>query len=216
MKAEVIIPEQDIDVEMNEAVANSTTQDDVLTIQIIGGVGPQGPKGDTGDQGPQGNVGPQGPKGDTGETGPQGEIGPQGPKGDTGVQGPQGEVGPQGPQGDKGDKGDAYIITEDDKEDIAEQVRDMYDEVISGTAVTITGESNHRYLCGEVATISITPPATGIIDVIFTSGDSATVLTLPSTVKMPDWFDASSLETDTIYEINIADGVYGAVMTWES
>ena len=87
-------------------------------------------------------------------------------------------------------------------------------ENISGTVPEITGIANHRYMCGEVTTISITPPASGIIDVVFTSGTTAAVLTLPSTVKMPEWFDATELETERIYEINITDGVYGAVMSW--
>jgi hypothetical protein len=64
-----------------------------------GPIGPQGPKGDTGPQGPQGETGPQGLKGDTGPQGVQGETGPQGLKGDTGDRGLQGERGPQGPAG---------------------------------------------------------------------------------------------------------------------
>ena len=101
-----------------------------------------------------------------------------------------------------------------DPSDIAGAVREVFDEIVTGTAPVITGVGNHRYLCGEVATIDITPPATGTIDVIFTSGTTAAVLTLPSTVKMPDWFDATALETEKVYEINITDGVYGAVMSW--
>ena len=65
-----------------------------------------------------------------------------------------------------------------------------------------------------MTSLSFTPCVSGICDVRFTSGSTVTVLTLPNTVKMPDWFDATSLETNTIYEINILDGVYGAVMTW--
>ena len=79
-----------------------------------------GTYGDKGDQGPQGETGPQGPKGDTGEQGPQGEIGPegpQGPKGDTGEQGPQGIPGIQG---EKGDPGTNYILTNEDKAEIAQ------------------------------------------------------------------------------------------------
>ena len=87
-------------------------------------------------------------------------------------------------------------------------------ETVPGTAVTITGQQNTRYMCGEVTSISITPPAAGSIDVFFTSGSTVTVLTLPSTVKMPEWFDASALDTNTVYEILITDGVYGSVMTW--
>ena len=85
---------------------------------------------------------------------------------------------------------------------------------VSGQTPTITAEANTRYICGEVTSISFTPSSTGICDVQFTSGSTVTVLTLPNTVKMPEWFDASALETDTIYEINILDGVYGAVMSW--
>jgi hypothetical protein len=87
-------------------------------------------------------------------------------------------------------------------------------ETVSGANPVITGVANTRYICGEVSTISITPPASGIIDVIFTSGSSVAVLTVPNTVKWPSGFDPTSLETNTTYELNIMDGVYGAVMEW--
>lgn len=89
-------------------------------------------------------------------------------------------------------------------------------ETVSGTTPSIVCQPNVQYICGEVSTISITPPANGSCDVIFESGSTAAVLTLPNTVKMPAWFDESNLETDTIYEIVITNGVYGSVMTWES
>lgn len=85
---------------------------------------------------------------------------------------------------------------------------------VSGTTPAITAIENTRYVCGEVSTLSFTPPASGISIVRFTSGTTAAVLTLPSTVKFPEWFDATSLEADTIYEICITDGIYGAVMSW--
>lgn len=85
---------------------------------------------------------------------------------------------------------------------------------ISGTTPAITAVENTRYVCDEVSTLSFTPPANGISIVRFTSGTTAAVLTLPSTVKFPEWFDATSLEADTIYEICITDGIYGAVMSW--
>ena len=87
-------------------------------------------------------------------------------------------------------------------------------ETVSGTTPVITGQPNTVYKCGEVSTISITPPAQGTIDVYFTSGSTATTLTLANGVKMPAWFSTSALETNTIYEIMITDGVYGSVMTW--
>ena len=87
-------------------------------------------------------------------------------------------------------------------------------QTVSGTDISITGVANTRYICGEVSTISITPPQSGIIDVIFTSGSSVAVLTVPNTVKWPSGFDPTSLEANATYELNIMDGVYGAVMTW--
>lgn len=87
-------------------------------------------------------------------------------------------------------------------------------ETVSGTTPAITGVPNTTYQCGEVSTMSITPPANGTVSVIFTSGSTATTLTVPNTVKFPAWFDATSLDTDTIYEIMITNGVYGSVMTW--
>ena len=91
-------------------------------------------------------------------------------------------------------------------------------ETVSGTTPSITGEPNTRYMCGEVTSIAITAPATGTIDVVFTSGSTPAVLTVTPptgmTMKWPAWFDPTSLATNTTYEINIMDGVYGAVMAW--
>lgn len=84
---------------------------------------------------------------------------------------------------------------------------------VSGTAPTINAASNTQYLCGEVLSLNFTPSATGICDVIFTSGSTQTVLTMPATVKMPEWFE---VEANKIYEISITNGVYGAVMVWEN
>ena len=85
---------------------------------------------------------------------------------------------------------------------------------ISGTAPSIIAEENGRYVCGEVTSISITPCAQGICDIQFTSGSSVAVLTIPSTVIFPEWFDPATLETDTVYEISIVDGKYAAVGMW--
>lgn len=189
-----------------------------------GAPGAKGDKGDKGDTGDTGATGPQGPKGDTGETGPQG---PKGDPGETGPQGPQGETGPAGATGATGATGPAGADgrtpvkgvdywTAADKADI---VQDVVDEItksvtVSGTSPTITAQQNTRYVCGEVTSLSFMPCASGICDVRFTSGSAVTVLTIPSTVKFPDWFDPTSLDTNTVYEINVMDGVYGAVMTW--
>lgn len=84
---------------------------------------------------------------------------------------------------------------------------------VTGTEPVIAAEPNTCYICGEVSSITITPPSSGICDVTFTSGSTAAVLDVPSTVKFPTWFDATSLETNTIYEINISDE-RAVVMTW--
>ena len=87
-------------------------------------------------------------------------------------------------------------------------------EEITGTTATITGEANVRYVCGELTELTITPPSNGTMVVRFTSGTTPTVLSIPNTVKFPDWVDLSTLEASTTYEIMITDGVYGGVMTW--
>lgn len=86
---------------------------------------------------------------------------------------------------------------------------------VSGTTPTINAQAETRYVCGEVTSLTISSlPQRGIADIMFTSGSTPTVLTLPNTVIMPAWFDATSLDTNTTYEINIMDGVYGTVMQW--
>ena len=85
---------------------------------------------------------------------------------------------------------------------------------LSGTTPSITAEENGRYVCGEVTSISITPCAQGICDIQFTSGSTAAILTIPNTVIFPGWFDKTTLETNTVYEISIVDGIYAAVGTW--
>lgn len=121
----------------------------------------------------------------------------------------------------------ATYITENGNvyyENVPEEIRELFPNLSEGASVIIktitdtdpdiTGTDNTRYVCGVVDTISITPPETGIIDVIFESGDTPTVLTIPETVLFPAWFDATSLQSNTIYEFNILDGVYCTVTFW--
>ena len=89
-------------------------------------------------------------------------------------------------------------------------------ETVSGSTPTIAANANTLYICGEVSTLSFTPAASGISEVIFESGSTPTVLTVPGTVVWPSWFDPTSLEADTIYELSVADGVYGVVCTWQA
>ncbi len=91
---------------------------------------------------------------------------------------------------------------------------------ISGTTPSITGTAGTRYICGEVSTLSIVAPASGCIDVVFTSGSTPAVLTVSSAktgvtaIKWANGFDPSNLDADTTYEINILDGEYGVVGSW--
>ena len=87
------------------------------------------------------------------------------------------------------------------------------DVTVTGTTPSITGAANRRYLCGEVSSISITAPESGMIDVVFTSGSTPAVLTATG-ITFPDWFDSTTLETNTRYELNILDR-YGVVVTWQ-
>lgn len=120
-----------------------------------GPAGPQGPKGDTGatgakgDKGDTGATGPKGDKGDRGETGAQGpkgdtgETGATGPKGETGAQGAQGPKGDTGATGPKGDPGDDYVLTAQDKQDIAGLVEvPVTDVQINGTSILADGVAN--------------------------------------------------------------------------
>lgn len=92
---------------------------------------------------------------------------------------------------------------------------------VSGATPTITAIPGAAYNCigtGTVASpvavteLDFTPSASGICSVRFVSGTTATVLTLPSSVKMPDWWTGT--EANRTYEISIADGVYGVVTSW--
>lgn len=91
---------------------------------------------------------------------------------------------------------------------------------VSGSTPSITAKSGVRYICGEVSTLSITAPASGCIDVVFSSGSTATVLTVASAksgvsaIKWAGGFDPSSLDANTTYEINILDGEFGVVGKW--
>lgn len=93
-------------------------------------------------------------------------------------------------------------------------------ETVSGTTPSITAKAGVRYICGEVSTLTIVAPASGCIDVTFTSGSTPTVLTVSSAktgvtaIKWANGFDPTSLDANTTYEINILDGEYGVVGSW--
>jgi hypothetical protein len=80
----------------------------IVSLGVLGPVGPQGSTGATGAQGPKGDTGAtgaQGPQGNTGATGAQGQQGAQGNAGATGAQGSKGDTGSNGAQGPQGNTG---------------------------------------------------------------------------------------------------------------
>lgn len=91
-------------------------------------------------------------------------------------------------------------------------------ETVSGSTPSIVAKPGVQYICGEVSTIDITVPESGIIDVIFESGSTPAVLTVtPPTGKTMKWaggFDPTSLEANTVYEINIMNGNLGVAGAW--
>ena len=88
---------------------------------------------------------------------------------------------------------------------------------VTGSTPTITALPGVRYVCGECATLDITLPASGCIDVVFESGSTATTLTITPptgvTLKWANGFDPTALEANTVYEINIMDGL-GVAASW--
>jgi hypothetical protein len=108
----------------------------------------------------------------------------------------------------------AYQIDGENKQIMFPNSAALKTEVISDTDPEISGVDGTRYICGEVETISIIPPESGMIDVLFISGETAAELTLPEGVKFSTDFDPDNLEASTVYEISILDGVYGAVLSW--
>ena len=89
---------------------------------------------------------------------------------------------------------------------------------VEGSTPTIVCEDNHRYVCGEVLSLNISPCEKGICDVVFTSGSTPTVLTVTPptglTMQWANWFNPDALEADTMYEINVMNGKYGVVGIW--
>lgn len=93
-------------------------------------------------------------------------------------------------------------------------------ETVTGSTASITGVANHRYICGEVSELSIVAPESGIIDVLFTSGTTPTVLTVTSAktgvtdILWANDFDPTTIDASATYELNIMDGEYGVSCAW--
>lgn len=78
----------------------------------------------------------------------------------------------------------------------------------SDTSVTMT--AGNFYMFPEMATLAVTVPASGEVAFRFTSGATATTLTVTG-VTMPDDF---TVEANRVYEVNVFEG-YGVAVNWE-
>ena len=97
---------------------------------------------------------------------------------------------------------------------LSRQLSDKQDKTnyvtLSGTIITQTGVDNTVYLCGELAELTFTAPATGITVIRFTSGSTPTVITLNGITMPDDW--TGVCEANKRYDIGVlnGDGLYCA------
>lgn len=76
---------------------------------------------------------------------------------------------------------------------------------ITGTTPTITAQNNTNYACGELSTLTINDSTKNIsFSVDFTSGSTATVLTVPSGYKAPG--GDLTPEANQDYELSVRNG----------
>lgn len=83
---------------------------------------------------------------------------------------------------------------------------------LSSTSITLANAADNTiYECGELTSLTVTAIANpGEFSITFTSGSTATVLTVPNTMIMPDGF---AVEASTRYEINVKNG-YALAAGW--
>lgn len=125
-----------------------------------------------------------------GKPGPQGEQGPKGDKGDTGPRGPagpQGVQGVQGPAGLQGEPGSDYVLTDDDKQEIARLIGTQTVK----TALDAELKANTEYYIGTQTGVKLVYPQSGnagdSIYVNFTGASSGTSLTAKNCVGLADF-----------------------------
>ena len=110
------------------------------------------------------------------------------------------------------------VITEaklDHMEDGIEQA--SYIPQVTGSGTSVTLDPNKFYVFGEVAELDVsfaqgTAGQVNEYHFAFTSGSTATVLSLPVDVIMPDGF---TVEADKVYEISIVNNM-GLFKGWSN
>ena len=78
---------------------------------------------------------------------------------------------------------------------------------LSGTQITQEGADNTMYMCGELSELTFTAPSVGITGIRFSSGTTPTVLTISGVTAWMSYFDPTSLDANTTYEINVLNGI---------
>lgn len=82
---------------------------------------------------------------------------------------------------------------------------------ISSQTAQISAADNHAYDCGTLTSLEITSfPVSGSFTITWTSGSTATTLTIPQTLHMPDGFQ---VEANMRYEMNVSD-CYALIAGW--
>lgn len=84
----------------------------------------------------------------------------------------------------------------------------VVNEDTTTTEAVLTPDNGVRYIYGELLSLTVNSvPDNGMVDILFDSGSTATVLVLPQTgITMPEWFDPTDLQVSTRYELNFVDG----------
>lgn len=112
----------------------------------------------------------------------------------------------------EGNSGFSVTIAADDSVSVTPYSSAPTTTTVTGSTPTIAlCEDNHIYECGELTSLTITAfDNPGEFSITFTSGSTATVLTVPASMIMPDGF---AVEANTRYEINVRNG-YALVAGW--
>lgn len=109
------LEEHGVDIDLDGYATEKYVDDAIATIELT--PGPAGPQGEPGKDGAPGKDGQDGAPG---KDGVDGKDGAQGPAGKDGVDGKDGATGPQGPEGPQGPAGNDYVLTAEDKAEIAQ------------------------------------------------------------------------------------------------
>lgn len=146
--------------QFNGASATHKWNGTVLTVTSASGTSSADLKGEKGDKGDKGDKGEQGIQGETGAKGDKGDTGEQGPKGD---KGDKGDKGNDGADGKDGKDGADYILTDDDKSEIAAQVSGDCVSYSEAQALTDEQKKMARENIGVNTTVSVTDDGYGNI-----------------------------------------------------